>query len=222
MPVAGGPPPIAARPRPAVRPPQKPRRTGLLPALVVLAVLIAAFIGLWLVKNNNANNAAPSQPSTGNLPQTSAASSGPLSSPTSSDQSATGQQTSSAPTTSTGPSSTPASTPAAGVTGAQLARAITDYYGLLPSNTDQAWSRLTKKYQKSTAKNRKNYQDFWDAIGQVDVSNAVGSPPDSAQATITYHYKNGKIVVEQTSYGLVQQDGMLKIDSSQVQASQTQ
>lgn len=108
------------------------------------------------------------------------------------------------------------------MTNAQLAQAITDYYGLLPGNTDAAWDRLTKNYQHSTAKNRKTFNDFWAAIDSVDVSGASGSAPSSASATITYHYSDGRTVVEQTNYGLVQQDGTLKIDSSQVENSQTQ
>ncbi len=225
--------PDAARPGSA-SPPPRSSRSGLMAALVVLVVLAAAVIGLLLVRKHNQNNANPSGPSvpvvsaprkTASAPKTA---SPPTTASAPSTDASTPQNPSSANTGEpSSPSSDPssqssASSPPAGPSGAELAQAITDYYALLPSNTDAAWSRLTKNYQKSTAKNRKAFQDFWSSIDSVDVANASGSAPNSASATITYHYQNGSTVVEQTNYTLVQQDGVLKIDSSQVANSQSQ
>ncbi|HEU5271852.1 MAG TPA: hypothetical protein VFU36_18165, partial [Jatrophihabitans sp.] len=106
-------------------------------------------------------------------------------------------------------------------TDGQLAQAIIDYYALLPDNTDQAWNRLTEQYQHGTARNRQYYQSFWDAIESVSTSSVTGSAPDSAQATLTYTYKDGRVVTEQTAFTLVPQDGILKIDSSSVLSSRT-
>ncbi|MDQ1751521.1 MAG: eukaryotic-like serine/threonine-protein kinase [Pseudonocardiales bacterium] len=137
--------------------------------------------------------------------------------------------TSSAAETSTGQSTTGAASATASTTGpsvatptpAQLAQAIRDYYALLPASTDQGWARLTSKYQSGTAQNRQTYQAFWDAIERVMVNGAKGARPSNAEATITYYYKDGKVAVEQTAFGMAQEDGILKIDSSTVLNSQT-
>jgi hypothetical protein len=38
---------------------------------------------------------------------------------------------------------------------------------------------------------------------------------------ITYTYKDGRVVDERTAFGLVRQDGILKIDSTSVLSSST-
>jgi hypothetical protein len=53
------------------------------------------------------------------------------------------------------------------------------------------------------------------------VNGAKGARPSNAEATITYYYKDGKVAVEQTAFGMAQEDGILKIDSSTVLNSQT-
>jgi len=119
------------------------------------------------------------------------------------------------PSSSTAPPPTISGTP----TGAQLAQAVADYYGSLPGNTDAGWSRLTPRYQTTTARNRQTYQAFWDAVQRVAVSDATGSPPGAVRATITYSFKDGRMVQEVTSFGLVSDGGNLKIDSSSVVSS---
>jgi hypothetical protein len=46
-------------------------------------------------------------------------------------------------------------------------------------------------------------------------------PPDSAEATITYYFKDGRVVRERTAYGLVNEEGILKINSTTVLSSVT-
>jgi eukaryotic-like serine/threonine-protein kinase len=106
-------------------------------------------------------------------------------------------------------------------TAAELRRAITSYYALMPGNTDQGWPRMTASYQANHAGGRQSYQRFWDEIGRVSVSDVTGSPPGSAQATLTYYYKDGRVVRERTAYGLVNDGGVLKINSSTVLNSTT-
>src|SRR5215213_4123240 len=106
-------------------------------------------------------------------------------------------------------------------TAAELRKAITSYYALMPGNTDQAWPRMTASYQANHAGGRQAYERFWDAIGRVVVSDVSGSPPGSAQATLTYYFKDGRIVTERTAYGLVNDGGDLKINSSSVLSSTT-
>ena len=107
-------------------------------------------------------------------------------------------------------------------TAGQLAAAITDYYALLPRDTDRAWARLTSKFHSGTAQNREYYQRFWDSVQRVTATNAHGASPDTAEATITYYFKDGRSAVEPTVYSLVQHDGTLVIDASTVLTSTTQ
>ncbi len=88
----------------------------------------------------------------------------------------------------------------------------------MPGNTDSGWARLTTSFRNDIAKNRQAYQNFWDGIDRVDVSDAVGASPDKVLATLTYHFADGRVSVERTSYTLVQDGGILKIDHSEVVA----
>ena len=107
-------------------------------------------------------------------------------------------------------------------TSTQLAAAITDYYALLPGNTDQGWAHLTSNFQTGTAQNRQYYQRFWDSIQRVTATDAHGASPDTAEAKITYYFKDGRVAVEPTVYSLVRQGDIFKIDSSTVLSSTTQ
>jgi hypothetical protein len=91
----------------------------------------------------------------------------------------------------------------------------------MPRNTDAAWPRMTSSYQINHAGGRQAYQRFWDAISKVTVANVSGTPPGSARATLTYYFKDGRVVRERTAYGLVREDGILKISSSTVLSSVT-
>jgi serine/threonine protein kinase len=223
-PPAGGPPPPAGGPPPPVGGP--PRRRRALPVALIaagLVILLAVLLGLALTHRSGSPAGQPttSAPRPSTRPSTSAANSRPPSSQPSTTRapaSSTAQQgngNGNGNGSSKGKGSG-SSTP----TDAQLAQAIIDYYALLPDNTDQAWDRLTKRYQDGTARNRQYYQSFWDSIQSVSTSSVTGSAPDSVQATLTYTFKDGRVVTERTAFTLVQQDGILKIDSSTVLSSQ--
>ena len=123
---------------------------------------------------------------------------------------------------STAPSSSAPSNAGSGTpSAAQLAAAISGYYALLPGNTDGGWSRLTSRYQTDHARGRANYNSFWDAVERVSVSDVVGLPPSAAEADITYVAKDGRVTRERTSFGLVSEGGVLKIDTSTVLSSQS-
>jgi len=92
----------------------------------------------------------------------------------------------------------------------------------MPENTDQAWPRMTASYQTNHAGGRRSYERFWGAIGRVTVRNVSASPPGRAQATLTYYFKDGRVVTERTAYELVRQGGSLKINGSTVLSSSTQ
>jgi hypothetical protein len=80
---------------------------------------------------------------------------------------------------------------------------------------------MTASYQTNHAGGRQAYQRFWDAIDRVTVTAVRGIPPDSAQAIVTYYFKDGRVVRERTAYGLVNEGGRLKINTSTVLRSVT-
>jgi hypothetical protein len=91
----------------------------------------------------------------------------------------------------------------------------------MPGNTDAAWPRMTASYQTNHAGGRQAYQRFWDAVDRISVADVRGMPPGSAQATLTYYFKDGRVVRERTAYGLAKDGGRLKIDSTTVLSSVT-
>jgi hypothetical protein len=99
-------------------------------------------------------------------------------------------------------------------------QAITDYYALMPDNLPAAWERLTVDYQQNHAGGFTGYQDFWNLVQQVTVSDVSVQQGGTVDATIEYLFKDGRVIEERTSYGLLSQDGVWKIDSSTVRSSQ--
>ncbi|MFL6161815.1 MAG: serine/threonine-protein kinase [Jatrophihabitantaceae bacterium] len=213
--------PVGPPAGPPLRPPagREPGSNRALVVLIAAAVLIGLGIAAALLLMNQDGGGSPANPpgvsathSSVRPPTTSAASQPASSTATSTTEQSTPE--SSSPTASQGQQSTP--------TDAQLAQAITDYYALLPANTDAAWNRLTRSYQHGTARNRKYYDSFWGSIDRVETADVSGTAPDSAQASLTYTYRDGRVVRERTAFRLVPEDGILKIDSSTVLSSQTQ
>jgi eukaryotic-like serine/threonine-protein kinase len=236
-PVAANSPPPSA---PAIydQPPSQPsRRRGLAAAVAVVALIGVGILVTALLMNDR--RAADPSADTGRGSSAAPASTSLATSSTSNAPSATSSATSptpkaSAPQQGPTPKATPrtksrtqteAPTTAPTVRGtptaAELKRAITSYYALMPRNTDAAWPRMTSSYQTNHAGGRQAYQRFWDAISKITVADVRGTPPDSARATLTYYFKDGRVVRERTAYGLVREDGILKISSSTVLSSVT-
>jgi serine/threonine protein kinase len=101
----------------------------------------------------------------------------------------------------------------------ELAAAVSDYYALMPANTDAGWALLTPGFQSGIARDREYYNSFWGGVQRVVATDVTGTAPDSAEATITYYFTDGTVSVERTAYRLVQDGGALKIDSSSVLSS---
>jgi len=98
----------------------------------------------------------------------------------------------------------------------QLSSTIIDYYKLVPGDLNDGWGWMTAGYQTNHAGGRSGYTSFWAQIQRVTVSGVVAQPPSTVVATIDYYYKDGTIVEERTSFGMVFQQGRWKIDSSSV------
>jgi len=118
--------------------------------------------------------------------------------------------------TTRAPEPTSAAPAAGAATSAQLESAVESYYSLLPGNTDAGWNRLTDRYRRTTATSRGYYESFWGAIDRVRLSDVSGRAPGAVTATVRYDYEDGRVYVERTSYRLVEDDGILKIDRSTV------
>jgi hypothetical protein len=200
--------------RPVGRPASaEPRRRGGLIAALVAGALVAGSVVLAIALTNR--DGSPSKPAVAGPASTARA---PTAAPT---RAGSAPRSTSAPATTT---QTPGSSPpgrTAAAAAAQLAQAITDYYGLVPKHLQQGWTRLTPAYQNGHAGGFGGYQQFWSEVQRVSVSNASGQPPNSAQATVTYYYKDHRVVVERTRYQLAMSGGQWKIDTSTVLSSQS-
>jgi eukaryotic-like serine/threonine-protein kinase len=236
LPTAAPATPAASAPPIQHQPPIQPqRRRSLAAALAVVALIgIGILVAALFVNDRRAVNptAATGESTSADPPATTSAATSPSPTPNtptptpkaSAPQQGPAQQPETqtrTPRPTRAPSPTTAPTVRGTPTAAELRRAITSYYALMPQNTDAAWPRMTAWYQTNHAGGRQAYQQFWDAINRVTVANVRGIPPDSAQATLTYYFKDGRVVRERTGYGFVNDGGRLKINSSTVLSSVT-
>ncbi|MFL6064669.1 MAG: serine/threonine-protein kinase [Friedmanniella sp.] len=217
-------------PPPAGSPAHQSSRRRIRLVVAVALLLGLALLGTTVVRaqlgkeDPGASGGAVTPGSTGSAGSSTGGAASPSAAPRSS---STPSATPSATRTSASPTRTPTPTPTptsgqGGSSASNLAAAITDYYALVPDKTDGAWPRLTSRYQQSRAGGRQAYNRFWGGVDRVDVSGVRATPPGTVQATITYHYRDDRVVEERTSYRLVEQDGILKIDDSTVLSSSTQ
>ncbi|MET0234080.1 MAG: hypothetical protein ABW224_05555, partial [Kibdelosporangium sp.] len=203
-----------AEPLPAAQPKSR-RKAGLIVAGLVGLAASAGALVLLLDQDEGGNPSAAPQPSS--------SSSAPLSS----------SEPVSAPPIAPTPATTPTTTEAtpkslsgqpvsAPLPGPQpLSAAITDYYALMPGNLNEAWTRLTPKYQQSPAGGRKGYENYWSRIQRVQVSGVSVTSATTVEATVEYHFKDNRIVQERHRYFCVSQDGQWRIDQSAVLSSRT-
>ena len=98
---------------------------------------------------------------------------------------------------------------------------MSDYYALMPGNTDAGWARLTPAFQSGIAQNRDYYNSFWGGVAAVAATDVTATGPDTVQATITYTFTDGSVSVERTEYRLVPDGAELKIDNSSVLSSRS-
>jgi eukaryotic-like serine/threonine-protein kinase len=119
-------------------------------------------------------------------------------------------------TTTTTSSTTPAAPPAQ-----PLSAVIRDYYALMPGNLQEAWTRLTPKYQRHPAGGRGGYETFWSRVRSIQVSTVNVLSGNTVEAAVQYNFKDGRVIQERHRYVLVLQDGRWLIDQSTVISSRT-
>lgn len=197
-----------------------PGRRRLLAGVMTVGLLAAGVLVAVLVSHGDVtggNAAAPTSTVTGGNAAPTSTSGGPSQSPQ-----ALPAQPGPSSTRQVAPLTTSPAVPGSPQdTPEQLQGAITDYYALVPGNLPAAWDRLTANYQQSHAGGFTGYQNFWSPVQRVTVSIISAKQGDAVEATIDYFFKDGRLVEEQTSYGLVTEGGQWKIDSSTVHSSQT-
>ena len=125
-----------------------------------------------------------------------------------------------APTPAPTPTPTPTPTQPAAVSPEQrVVETISAYYAMLPGDLDAAWPLMTADYQENHAGGRGGYEAFWSNVASLEIADVSASAADQGQATLTYHFTDGRVVQEVTSYRLVDEGGVLKIAETDVLSS---
>lgn len=225
--VLGNVPPPAPRYQPPYQPYQppsdprydQPRRRGWIPvAVAVLVVAIGVVLAVVLLSDSNGTPSANTTTQHGGVNPTghARAHSNSPSPATHSTTQHSAPPSTSTPASSTSSSSTPPTTTPPRQHGAatdqELASAVINYFQIVPGDLDTGWQLLTPHFQQTTAGGRATYDEYWNSVERVDVSNAVGQSPHDASATLTYHYKDGRVISEPTHFKFLRQGGVLKID----------
>ncbi|MGH3793805.1 MAG: serine/threonine-protein kinase [Pseudonocardiaceae bacterium] len=197
---------------------RKPRSSTIAITVAVISLIVAGILVVMVVDNGSGTASGVAAP-VSSAPAT-AQSRQPQDPPTPAKPTSPSANPAPTPPTTGGPNPPTGAAPLEG-TPQQWAAAVTDYYGLMPGNLPEGWTRLTVDYQRNHAGGLTGYQNFWNAIQRVAVSDVSATQPATVNATITYFYKDGRVIEEQTSFGLVAEDGLWKIGSTTVNASHT-
>lgn len=96
---------------------------------------------------------------------------------------------------------------------------LVSYYSVMPGDLDAAWPMMTADYQVNHVGGREAYDAFWGDVASVAIADVTATGPDSAQATLTYTFTDGRVVQEVTAYRLVDEGGVLKIAETTVLSS---
>jgi serine/threonine protein kinase len=213
--------------RPPPLPPYEPepeRHRGWVPIAVAAVVVVLAVVLAVILLSNTGGTGTPDaggrthtastpsrhHPATHHPRSSSHSRSAPSSSKSSPTQSS--PESSSTQADSTPPSSSSSSEQqGAPPTDQDLAEAVQHYFQVVPSDLDSGWQLLTPHFQQE-AGGRETYDRYWNSVARVDVSGATGQAPHAAFATLTYHYKNGRVVTDSTQFRFLRQGGVLKID----------
>jgi hypothetical protein len=75
---------------------------------------------------------------------------------------------------------------------------------------------MTSAYQTNVAGGFSGYQQFWDGIQSVSLSDVSATGPSTVVAVIHYVDKNGTTSTERTTFGLVKDGTSWKINTSHV------
>jgi eukaryotic-like serine/threonine-protein kinase len=110
-----------------------------------------------------------------------------------------------APTTSAPPGtpvSTPPSTPPTTMTTSPAFRPpspravdfVTSYFATVPGDLDKGWLELAPSMRSRIG--RASYDNFWESINAVDLADVRTTSASSVEYEITYHFSDGRVVLE--------------------------
>jgi eukaryotic-like serine/threonine-protein kinase len=199
------------------RPPARKRRTKVLAAAVVAVLLVAGGVValLWDWSGSTDQTAAPPSSTTSSVASANAEPTSSTAASTAANPPPAAPPSSNPPPVNPPPGNVNASVPA------DAAAAVTEYYALMPANRQQAWDRLTARFQRSPAGGTSGYERFWSQVNSVKVSGVDPASASVVGVTVEYHFKDSRVVVEQHRYTLVQQGGQWKLDAVAVLSSRT-
>ncbi|OLF14635.1 hypothetical protein BU204_26180 [Actinophytocola xanthii] len=229
----------SAQPRPAEEPatervvPAEPttgarNRRRLLVALAALVVLVAVTTTLVLINKGDDERTAdrggnPAPADTSRSSETSSAAgstSEPSNTPSRTEQPASSPATPPA-SSRPGPNNPPGNKPPGNKPpqnnqpANNPAAAVVSYYQLVPGNTAEGWTRMTPRFQNFPARNRQNYESYWNSVRSVRASGASANG-STVDVTVDLVFKDGRGSREQHRYTLVNQNGRWLLDTVDV------
>ena len=202
-------PTVAAEDDRATAPKTTRRRAGVIAGVLALLVAVglgAAFLFASVQGDPGVADPAPSE--------TADAEPAPTSEPESEEPATSTPQSTEQP-----PEEQPEPTPAPVTPEQRVVDTIAGYYALMPEDRESAWPLMTADYQENHAGGRDGYEAFWSQVADLTVTDVSASGPDSGQATLTYTFRDGRVVEEVTAYRFQDEGGVLKIAASDVISS---
>ncbi|MFE4726747.1 protein kinase [Microbacterium sp. NPDC056736] len=185
------------------------RRAGVIAG--VLALLVAVGLGAAFLFASVQGDPGVADPATS---ETADADPAPTSEPETESPAASTPQSTAPP-----PEEQPEPTPAPVTPEQRVVDTIAGYYALMPEDRESAWPLMTADYQENHAGGRDGYEAFWSQVADLTVTDVSASGPDSGQATLTYTFRDGRVVEEVTAYRFQDEGGVLKIAASDVISS---
>ena len=176
-----------------------PHRRRIWPAAVAVLAVLAALAGIGVATSRLVGSGGSS---TGAAAGTKHAQTGHKSSRHGQQHShrSSPTTTASTPPTSSSPQS-PQATTAPPPSGSSLGSFLRHYYATAPQDTETGWTMLGPHER---AVGRGSYDKFWSGIDSVQVSRIDASPAkNSADLTLTYHFSDGRVVVERQQLALI-------------------
>jgi serine/threonine protein kinase len=211
-PPVAAPPPVVEPPAPAspAGPAERPRRR--VPALWMVAGLVAVLLtGLVVFLVIQGGQGQPTATGSGTSAATTPATSGT----TSSSGSSAAASSSGGPASSSPSSSTPTA-PAAGggdsLTAGNIRNFLTSYHQMVISDPHRAYTETGPTLRASESES--NYVAYWNQFSGVTLGNIQATDGQrTATATVTFTYQNGRRLTEQHRFTLIQRSGSLILDS---------
>jgi hypothetical protein len=107
--------------------------------------------------------------------------------------------------------------PAATVDPALLQQAVTEYYTLLPDDTDQAWTLLGLALQ---TQDREQYEKFWDDVKNLRIRTTPQVSGNTVVVEIEYTQESRGRIRETHRHDMLVRDGRALISSDEVLSPQ--